>query len=254
MNGLSVFLALSLLLAASQSPRQSYPKVFFQRGVNLTAEGPIGYDPQSILPLLDKLKSCGVDSIALVPYGFASTREPTVRYGGNSMERSDDIAALTALAHQRGIKVLLKPQLWCRSGFPGNLDFPDPRRRAQWFAEYRKFLDYYAALAARMHADIFSIGVELGKMTPYEAEWRSLIARARALYPGPLVYSATQGPEFEAIRFWDALDYIGLDEYYPIPAAARNGSPNTGSVSNTTPPSPPACTPTSSPSASSSGR
>lgn len=194
-----------------------YPKLFFQRGVNLTAEGPVGYDPQSAAPLLDKLKSCGVDAIALVPYGFASTKEPTVRYGGSSMERSDDIEALTALAHQRGMKVLLKPQLWCRGGFPGNLDFPDPRRRAQWFAEYRKFLEYYAALAARMHADIFSIGVELGKMTPYEAEWRSLIARARALYPGPLVYSATQGPEFETIRFWDALDYIGLNEYYPLP-------------------------------------
>lgn len=221
MNGLSVFLALSLLLAApihaAQAANAPYPKLFFQRGVNLTAEGPIGYDPQSILPLLDKLKSCGIDSIALVPYGFAGTKEPTVRYGGNSMERSEDIVALTALAHQRGIKVLLKPQLWCRSGFPGNLDFPDPRQRAQWFAEYRKFLEYYATLAARMHADIFSIGVELGKMTPYEAEWRALIARARALYPGPLVYSATQGPEFETIRFWDALDYIGLDEYYPLP-------------------------------------
>ena len=30
-----------------------------------------------------------------------------------------------------------------------NLEFADPRRRAQWFAEYRKFLEYYAGLAAR---------------------------------------------------------------------------------------------------------
>ena len=33
---------------------------------------------------------------------------------------------------------------------------------------------------------------------------RELIARARELYPGPLVYAAIQGPEFETIRFWDA--------------------------------------------------
>jgi len=32
-----------------------------------------------------------------------------------------------------------------------------------------------------------------------------------------MVYAATQGPEFETIRFWDALDYIGLDNYYPLP-------------------------------------
>ena len=173
-----------------------YPKIFFQRGVNFTAEGPIGYDPQSAAPLLDQLKTYGVDSIALVPYGFAETKQPAIHFPGG-MERAEDIEAITALAHQRGMKVMLKPQLWARAGFPGNIDFPDPHQRAQWFAAYRKYLEYYAAVAAHSHADIFSVGVELAKMTPYEPEWRSLIARARELYPGPLVYSATQGPEFD---------------------------------------------------------
>ena len=207
----------SAVLAAGILNPATYPKLFFQHGVNFTAEEPAGYDPQSALRLLDRLKSYGVDAIALVPYGFADWREPVVRFGGSSMERTEDIEALTALAHQRGMRVLLKPQLWTRGGFPGNLEFADPRRRARWFDEYRRYLEYYAAAAARMHADLFSVGVELGKMTPYEAEWRALIARARELYAGPLVYSATQGPEFETIRFWDALDYIGLNEYYPLP-------------------------------------
>ena len=207
----------AVLVGVPDAPSNTaYPKIFFQRGVNLTAEGPVGYNPSSIAPLLDQLKSYGVDSIALVPYGFGESKEPIVRFPGG-MERTEDIAVLAALAHQRGMKVLLKPQLWTRGGFPGNLDFPDPRRRARWFVEYRKFVEYYASAAARMHADLFSVGVELAKMTPYEAEWRSLIARSRELYSGPLVYSATQGPEFETIRFWDALDYIGLNEYYPLP-------------------------------------
>jgi len=194
----------------------AYPKVFFQKGVNFTAEGPVGYNPQSTVPMLDQLKNFGVNAIALVPYGFSSEREPVVRFPGG-MERSEDIEVITGLAHQRGIKVLLKPQLWTNRGFPGNIDFPAPADRARWFAQYRGFLEYYATLAAKMHADIFSVGVELGKMTPYEPEWRALITRVRAIYSGPLVYSATQGPEFEKIRFWDALDYIGLNEYYPLP-------------------------------------
>ena len=198
------------------APTAPYPKLFFQRGVNFTAEGPVGYDPQSAIPILDQLKNYGVDSIALVPYGFAETKQPAIHFPGG-MERTEDIEAITAIAHQRGMKVMLKPQLWARAGFPGNIDFPDPHQRAQWFAAYRKYLEYYAAAAARSHADIFSVGVELGKMAPYEPEWRAIIARARELYPGPLVYSATQGPEFETIRFWDALDYIGLNEYYPLP-------------------------------------
>src|SRR6185295_17327220 len=145
-----------------------------------------------------------------------SSKEPAIHFPGG-MERSEDIEAITAFAHQRGMKVLLKPQLWTRAGFPGNIDFPDPHQRAQWFAAYRKYLGYYASLAAKIHADLFSVGVELGKMTPHELEWRALVARTRELYQGPLVYSATQGPEFETIRFWDALDYIGLNEYYPLP-------------------------------------
>ena len=82
---------------------------------------------------------------------------------------------------------------------------------------YRQFLEFYANLAARMHADIFCVGVEFVQMSRYEAEWRKLIVRARRMYSGPLVYGATQGPEFEGIRFWDALDYIGLNNYYPLP-------------------------------------
>jgi hypothetical protein len=216
-NSFWINAAAILVLIGANLAAAPYPKLFFQRGVNFTAEGPVGYDPKAALSVLDRLKTYGVDSIALVPYGFAESQEPAIHFGHGGMERTEDIEALTALAHQRGMKVLLKPQLWTRGGFPGNLEFPDPRRRAQWFAEYRKFLEYYAAAAARMHADLFSVGVELAKMTPYEAEWRALIARARELYPGPLVYSATQGPEFETIRFWDALDYIGLNEYYPLP-------------------------------------
>ena len=212
----------AFLQAIPKPASTAYPRVFFQKGVNFTAEGPVGYDPQAVIPLLDLLKNYGVNSIALVPYGFASSKEPVIRYPGG-MESSEDIEAITALAHQRGIKVLLKPQLWTRSGFPGNIDFPLPAERVQWFIAYRKFLEYYATLAAKIHADLFSVGVELGKMTPYESEWRALIARARALYPGPLVYSATQGPEFETIRFWDALDYIGLNEYYPLPDDLATG-------------------------------
>src|SRR5258708_5472645 len=91
---------------AVEPPRR---QLFFQRGVNFTAEN--GYDPQPALPILDQLKRAGVNAIALVPYGFSKANEPVIRYAGG-MERSDHIEALTALAHQRGIKVLLKPQLW----------------------------------------------------------------------------------------------------------------------------------------------
>lgn len=196
----------------------AYPRIFFQKGLNLTAsfEGG-GYAARDrCVRMLDEFRSKGVNAIALVAYGFCPRGRPEIRFPGG-LERDDDLAGVTALAHARGMRVMLKPQLWIGQGtFPGDLVFAGGEDRARWFGEYRKFLEHYAGLAARMHADILCVGVEFTHLTVYESEWRRLIARARELYRGPLVYGATQGPEFEQLRFWDALDYIGLSNYYPL--------------------------------------
>ncbi|MFN7992492.1 MAG: hypothetical protein U0Q18_02775 [Bryobacteraceae bacterium] len=189
---------------------------FFQRGVNLTAEGPDGYSPRVAGKMVEELSRYGVNAIALVPYGFERKGDATVHFGGG-WERADRIEAIAGVAHARRMKVMLKPQLWVHGGFPGDLEFKDAAQRARWFEQYGAFVDFYAGLASRMHADVFCIGVEFGKLTGYDVEWRKLITRARRLYSGPVTYAANPGAEFETIRFWDALDYIGLNEYYPLP-------------------------------------
>jgi len=133
------------------------------------------------------------------------------------MERDEDIIQLAAEAHKLGMKVMLKPQIWTGRGFPGDLDFPNPEDRAKWFGRYALFLEHYAKLAVKTRADILCVGVEFAKLSRYEPEWRALIRKVRTIYKGPLVYAAIQGPEFETLKFWDALDYIGLNNYYPLP-------------------------------------
>lgn len=207
--------------AAAASDAHATPAaraVFFQKGVNLTAEYPDGYDSERIARLLDELKKFSVTAVALVPYGFSGPGSGTVQFGGgNTMEGDDAIAAVASQAHQRGMRVFLKPQLWVGRGYPGDLEYPEAGLRARWFGQYGTFVDHYAALATRVRADLFAVGVEFGKLSQYEREWRELIARARRGYAGPLTYAANFGPEFEGIRFWDAVDYIGLNNYYPLP-------------------------------------
>ena len=197
-----------------------FPPLPFQKGVNFTAEFPDVYGSEGSRRTLEMLPRYGVKAVALVPYGFAPPSEPRITIPGarGSWESDDGVEYVSRVAHQLGIAVLLKPQLWVGGGsYPGELDFPAPPARAAWFAQYRLFLEHYARLATRIHADVFCIGVELAKMTRHQAEWRQLIARVRELYPGPLVYAASWGPEFESAAFWDALDYIGLNNYYPLP-------------------------------------
>jgi hypothetical protein len=194
------------------------PSVPFQRGVNYTAEFPDGYASERARQILRSLPQYGINAVAFVPYGFAPKGEPSVRFSGTrTMERDDAIAQLSEVARATGLQVFLKPQLWLRGGSTTDIDFPKESDRKQWFQQYRLFLEHYAALATRIRASLFSVGVEFSRLARYEAEWRSLIHCARQLYPGKLTYSANFGPEFETARFWDVVDYIGLNNYYPLP-------------------------------------
>ncbi len=199
---------------------EPYPRQFFQRGVNFTAEFGAPYASADALEALKRLAPYGVNAVALVPYGWMQPGQPVVRVnrGLNVWESDEGIEDLARMAHSLGMKVFLKPQLWVRGGSTTDIDFRDPAERARWFEQYGHFIDHYARLAARIHADLFAVGVELAKLSRYDAEWRGIIAGVRALYPGPLVYAANFGPDFQDVTFWDALDYIGLDEYYPLPA------------------------------------
>lgn len=188
----------------------------FQHGVNFTAEWPGGYGGPQAEAMLRKLPAEGVDAIALVPYAFTPPHSTIVRMGGH-LESEQGMLHLASVAHSLGMKVLLKPQVWMRDGYPGDLQFSSPSRERAWFRQYRQYLLHEAALAVRLHADIFCVGVEFSHLSRNEAAWRHLIAEVRTIYHGPLVYAANPGDEFEHLRFWDALDYIGLDEYYPLP-------------------------------------
>ena len=201
--------------ATAVSPDTPYPRLFFQRGVSFTSEWPDSYDSANAHAMLAKLRERGVDAIALVPYGVNRRGDGALRFGG--WERDESIVALSNSAHALGMKVLLKPQVWVRGSYPGDLDFDSDEERLRWFAEYEALALHYAELAQRTHADLFCVGTEFAKLTRHEEYWRGLIAKVRKVYPGPLTYAANFGAEFENIAFWDALDYLGLNNYYPLP-------------------------------------
>src|SRR5262249_28111741 len=82
---------------------------------------------------------------------------------------------------------------------------------------YENWILHYAILSELIHADLLCIGTELSQATIVKPDrWRSIIQKVRSVYHGPIVYAANWGKEFEEITFWDSLDYIGLDNYYPV--------------------------------------
>ena len=64
-----------------------------------------------------------------------------------------------------------------------------------------------------------SVGTELFGTTNRTDDWLAVIARVRQVFAGKLVYGSNWGPETAQIQFWSALDYIGVDAYYPLASA-----------------------------------
>jgi len=194
----------------------AYQKVFFQRGVSFIRDGYDAYHPKPTAAMFDSLKNYGVDSVAVVPYGNYRQGSTEVTLGWDNGDEELYIA-LMKVAHARGMRVMLKPQLWVMPGmFPGAIRIEDEGARRAWFESYSRFILHWATIAERGHADLFVVGTELEKLSGQQTEWRNIVLRVRKVYGGPLTYAANQGPDFEKFAWWDALDYIGLNEYYPL--------------------------------------
>jgi hypothetical protein len=81
----------------------------------------------------------------------------------------------------------------------------------------------FAREAQQAGADMFCVGRELDStVVAREADWRDVVARVRALFHGPLTYSANFDT-WQAIGFWDALDFIGASAYFPLSDRADPG-------------------------------
>ena len=171
--------------------------------------------------------------LAQMPFGWqagatepvirTNTARPTGRWG--LWGESDAGLLYTAqLARQHGIRTLLKPHLWVRghSSWPGDINMSSAADWNTWFTSYSGFILHYAQLAETAHFDGLCIGTELLHATEpaHEKAWRGLIRQIRRVYHGPLTYAANWSGEYQQIQFWDALDYVGIQAYFPLTIAS----------------------------------
>jgi hypothetical protein len=112
----------------------------------------------------------------------------------------------------------------------------------EWFASYTEFILYQAALAQRMQVDVFCVGTELSVTSFHADQWRAVVKKIRLVYTGPLVFASNwyltcllaasldvrcldsrRAPSFRdsiSMPWWDVLDFIGVDAYFPLTTVA----------------------------------
>ncbi|HEY5692281.1 MAG TPA: hypothetical protein VIS49_12545 [Cyclobacteriaceae bacterium] len=170
----------------------------------------------------ESLKKNNVNWISQTPFAWQrSFSDPEIRMNTNSErvwwgESDLGIAETTQIARKLNIRTLLKPHLWIRDSWPGEVKMENEEKWNEWFANYKTFIIHYARLAETNRIEIFCIGTELSNASAHDTDWRKLIREIRKVYSGQLTYAANFHGEFEKIKFWDALDFIGVQAYFSL--------------------------------------
>ena len=164
--------------------------------------------------------SAGADWVAVIPYAFVDPADPRVAFDRERQfwgERTDGVAKTIEYARASGLSILLKPHLWVRGqGWPGEFE---PRTDEQWttfLQGYREYILRFAEVADSMDVEMMAVGTEVDLVALARPDyWRTLIADVRAIYGGRLTYAANWD-KYQLIEFWDALDLVGVDAYFPL--------------------------------------
>lgn len=193
----------------------------FRKGVSFAAWWQGEYTTSTADQVLaELLPADGVEWISLIVTCYQPTlTSTTIDCTLPRTPTDSDLIHVIQTAHARGLKVLLKPHLDLGddSAWRGEINFGnDETKWQQWFSNYTTFITRYAGLAENYNVELFSVGTELVGTTQRENDWRSVITAVRNVYSGPLTYAANQSGEETAITWWDALDFIGVDAYYPL--------------------------------------
>ncbi len=191
-----------------------------QRGMSWTAE------PEPItVKNLESLVDLHVNWMVQTPFGWQTDyNTPDVKLSTQNAywgETDEGLKVTTQLALAKGIKTLLKPHIWITHLTDGkwltDIDMKSEAEWQQWFRNYRRFILHYAEFAQQNNIEILCIGTELqNPAIEREADWRQLITDIRQIYSGKLTYAANWDKEFEQIKFWDELDFMGIQAYFPL--------------------------------------
>lgn len=173
--------------------------------------------PENVIPVVE----LNANFAAVMPFGFVrDLGSPEVRFNTDRQwygETIEGAQQYIELLQKSDIKIMIKPQIWIwRGDYTGHLKMASEEHWRELEVSYRQFILAFAGLAEEVNAEIFCIGTELEMFIKERPEfWEKLIKDVKTRYTGKLTYAANWD-EYPRVPFWQELDYIGVDAYFPI--------------------------------------
>ncbi len=158
---------------------------------------------------------------AIMPFGFIKDlKHPEIIHNTDRQwfgETREGAKHYIEELRKKEIKIMIKPQIWVwRGEFTGYIKMTTEANWELLEESYSNFILEYADLAEELEVEILCIGTELEKFIEHRPEyWHNLIKEIKKIYKGKLTYAANWD-EFKRTPFWNELDYIGIDAYFPV--------------------------------------
>lgn len=212
---LSLFVLFAIFSCGSEVRTQRHrTSIDFVDGITLVAPS----KPFTGNPAMD-IDELGADWVAVVPYGFTPDDRPIVRYDQKRQwwgETREGVIESIRYFHASGLKVMLKPQIWAHHMWSGDIYYDEKSEWLSWEADYTDFIFQMAEIADSMQVELLCIGTELKKSVAHRPEyWSELIRQIRQKFQGKLTYAANWDA-YHVPEFWNQLDYIGINAYFPL--------------------------------------
>ncbi len=173
------------------------------------------------------MRRINADWVAIIPYAFGKSGEPSISFDHERQwwgERSDGTVNLIRLARENHLKVMLKPHVWVKGEhWAGDFTLADEASWKIWEKDFSAYILHFAQLADSTNVELFCIGTEYRIPARERPEfWKALIREVRKCYSGKITY-ASNWDNYMNISWWDAVDYIGIDAYFPLTDQLKPG-------------------------------
>lgn len=168
---------------------------------------------------IDSLKSINANWIALCPFALLEKNSSNIVFNSTKNWWGDTkIGLIEAIKRARvnKLKVMIKPHFWVMNNeWAGDFDLSG-KMKIEWEKNYKDYLLLLADISDSLNIEMLCIGTELKTYSANHPEFFiELIEEVRKVYKGKLTYAANWD-EYKLVSFWDKLDYISIDAYFPL--------------------------------------
>lgn len=192
----------------------------FQKGMGYVTWSQTAYLNPETAESMKKMRETGADWASVLVTWYQTNCWSTDISRTDMTPSDESVIHAIRQAHELKMKVMLKLHLDLLDtqdgSWRGEIGCNKEEDWDKWFKKYTEYMMHYVEIANKENVEMICIGTELNNTATVKGYmWRDMIQKIRQSYPGLLTY-ASHWDTYQDIRFWDLLDYVGINAYFPL--------------------------------------